>query len=271
MQEELIIDQHRRSMPLSLEEQEENILRYLYNIWQKGGEMTKSSLEKAMNIEQDSLQECLEEMVVQGYIDKNNDNVFLTTFGKEKGAEYARRHNGLTQFIQTICNVNEEEARENACRVEHVISKKVVQGIYDFIQYGSTYEREVTNANLALKYKVGTYLFVMDIYKPERRFPRERSNENIFFLNEIEFKVTKEKSYFYMYKKNAYKKNIWYLLNGEWRLAKEEKKSVQIPSEAFRFSVDVNEPIIEGKALIAFSTSYTVPRSDYRELSVHMW
>ena len=80
---------------------------------------TKPSVSRAMNL-----------LEKDGYIEFSMGNMIKLT---DKGMAVARdifgRHKLLTAFLQKITGVPEDQAEENACRVEHDIDADVVAGI----------------------------------------------------------------------------------------------------------------------------------------------
>lgn len=270
------------NVPLGEAEQEENVVKYIYSHWLKGKIVSEKEICQEFQIGKWEGNALIKRLVCHGYIEEYNEKeLTLTSFGKVQGAECVERHKGLTHFIQTICAVDEEEARENACRMEHVISEKVVEGFRNFIRDGDVYDREMSNINLYSKYKKGTYTFCMGIYKAEQRYPRVFAKEYYEYLSEIQLVVAKDNSYFYLKKDKlkqkeekeiGIKKNVWYKHGDQWKIASVTKMGVQIPTEAFIFLLHLNSKIIEADGVIAFSASdNTEPRSDYRELNIHLW
>lgn len=65
-----------------------------------------------------------------GYIEFGLGNMIqLTEKGMEKASDVYGRHQLLTKFLVKITGLPEDQAEENACRVEHDIDADVVNGI----------------------------------------------------------------------------------------------------------------------------------------------
>ena len=92
----------------------------------------------------------------------------MTPLGRARGAECLARHQRLTQLIQMVCDLDEEQAEENACRMEHVVSRNVIVGIEQFLRSGDTHDRILKNTDLSTLYEPGNYEFCMGIYRPEK-------------------------------------------------------------------------------------------------------
>lgn len=70
-----------------------------------------------------------------GYIEFSIGNTIkLTPKGKEKAEDIYSRHKLLTQFLQKITGLPEDQCEENACRVEHQIDVDVVNGIKKWME-----------------------------------------------------------------------------------------------------------------------------------------
>jgi Mn-dependent DtxR family transcriptional regulator len=74
----------------------------------------------------------------EGYIEFGIHNrIELTKKGLEKASDIYGRHQLLTKFLMMITGVPEDQAEENACRVEHDIDADVVEGIRKWVEKNS--------------------------------------------------------------------------------------------------------------------------------------
>ena len=58
----------------------------------------------------------------------------MTDKGRQKAESVYERHKMLTAFLQKVAEVDREVAEEDACRMEHIISDEVFQGIKRFMK-----------------------------------------------------------------------------------------------------------------------------------------
>ena len=73
-----------------------------------------------------------------GYIEFGLHNkIVLTEKGLEKATDIYSRHQLLTKFLMMITGVPEDQAEENACRVEHDIDADIVEGIRKWVEKNS--------------------------------------------------------------------------------------------------------------------------------------
>ncbi|MDE5899710.1 MAG: metal-dependent transcriptional regulator [Treponemataceae bacterium] len=89
--------------------------------------VSKPSVSRAMGILKDD-----------GYIFfDDSHHIEFTAKGREKAESIYARHRLLTTFFMTITGVPEDQAEQNACRVEHVIDADIVAGIKRWMESGA--------------------------------------------------------------------------------------------------------------------------------------
>ena len=273
-------------LPSSRREIEEDMLEQICLIANAGAEITVEELGGRMNMSRREVNFYLKQLKTHGYVVREKDTytglqgkeaesgIFLTELGKITGEEFQYRHEILTQFLQFV-GVSEEKAKEDACRMEHVISEETVQQICNFVDYGNTFERILKQSDLRSWYRPGRYQFLMGIYQIEKTYPRRFAREFKRFSENIRLHVTEDESSFELIKREgeASSQNLWYKDPEQgWIQAEERMENPRIPSGAFKFLTRCQDPIIEGVALIAFTRKGEKPVDwNSRELDVHIW
>ena len=273
-------------LPSSRREIEEDMLEQICLIANAGAEITVEELGGCMNMSRREVNFYLKQLKTHGYVVREKDTytglqgrraesgIFLTELGKITGEEFQYRHEILTQFLQFV-GVSEEKAKEEACRMEHVISEETVQQICNFVDYGDTFERILKQSDLRSWYRPGSYQFLMGIYQIEKTYPRRFAREFKHFSENIRLHVTEDESSFELIKREgeASDQNLWYKDPEQgWIQAEERMENPRIPSGAFKFLTRCQDPIIEGVALIAFTRKGEKPVDwNSRELDVHIW
>lgn len=63
------------------------------------------------------------------------DIITLTTKGKVLATEIVRRHAALKEFFVKILLIDKIEAEETACKVEHAISKTIIDRLINFVEF----------------------------------------------------------------------------------------------------------------------------------------
>lgn len=155
---------------VSQEEKEEDLLERLYLWRQEGRPLWPAELCVHMKITRRELNQLMRQMVRYGYLEEPEERreLEMTPLGRARGAECLARHQRLAQLIQMVCDLDEEQAEENACRMEHVVSRNVIVGIEQFLRSGDTHDRILKNTDLSTLYEPGNYEFCMGIYRPEK-------------------------------------------------------------------------------------------------------
>lgn len=273
-------------LPSSRREIEEDMLEQICLVANAGAEITVEKLCDRMDMNRREVNFYLKQLKTHGYVVREKDTctglqgrgaesgIFLTELGKITGEEFQYRHEILTQFLQFV-GVSEEKAKEDACRMEHVISEETVQQICNFVDYGDTFERILKQSDLRIWYRPGSYQFLMGIYQIEKTCPRRFAREFKHFSENIWLHVTEDESSFELIKREgeASSQNLWYKDPEQgWMQAEERMGNPRIPSGAFKFLTRCQDPIIEGVALIAFTRKGEKPVDwNSRELDVHIW
>lgn len=261
------------NVPKNIEEQEEDFLEVIYRHWQNGESMQLMDFVIDMNEEKTHLRSLTRRLINHKYIElKGKDVIVLTDFGKRQGRECLERHEKLTQFFQMISGMSQDEAAQDACRVEHTISKAGMAGITNFLIYGDVYDRTYTNMDLSTLYENGTYIMAMEIYEIERRAPRVLSKEWRSFAPYVKLEIAEGDGTFYLQKKEkecSY--TIWYRQNEEWVRLREEEGCVILPSRLFQYTVSAEAPVTEAYLTVSITEGDRSPVVlDCREINIHV-
>lgn len=112
----------------------ENYLETILILYNKKGVVRSIDIARELNFSKPSVSRAVGLLKNSGYIvvDDSGD-IHLTALGKEKAESVYERHRLLTQFIMNIANVNEEVAEKDACRMEHIVSQEVFDGIKEYM------------------------------------------------------------------------------------------------------------------------------------------
>ena len=289
------------NIPHSEEEKEEDFLEYLYMGWKSGTEIWPHQVKMHLELMDAELKRLERGLMASGYLRKRAENSGYRfpihrsgqtsrhqhglrpvsqgkrracgCHGKVQGEECLLRHHNLTQFLQMTCGLEEEEAEENACRMEHVISGNVLQGVQEFLKYGETYDRVVRDVDLRYLYPEGTYSFCMSLYRMEERFPRRLAEESEWFLEMAELIVSDKESFFILHGKEIEKDcRLWYLDGEKWRMAKREQNDFRLPQSALTCTVSATSPLTECDGVLGITEGIQKPEeAQCRELNIHIW
>lgn len=262
---------------LSDKEQEEDFLEEVYLLQKRGISMTQSEIRRRMNMTKWEFKRIHAQLLAQDYVTEDMNELVLTEMGNIYAQKIFEKHHYLTTFLQMICGIEEEEAEDNACRMEHVISDHIFCGVVDFMRNGNQVERIIRHRDLKMLYGPGSYKFAAGIYLTEKRFPRVLSKEHYWFGKDAEV-VVGENSCVYLSvleEKRDELENIvfWYLdeQTQTWVCPGHGKGKYEIPSDTFTFTLCDQMPVIEADAVIAFTAGNEPEEADIRELNLHLW
>ncbi len=98
-----------------------------------------AELARKLNISRASVSEALSRLVEKGLINyKKYGFISLTPLGKKEAERVFEKHNILKTFFEKVLDIPSEEAAENACKIEHIVSDNVIKSIQKFT---STYRK----------------------------------------------------------------------------------------------------------------------------------
>lgn len=108
----------------------ENYLEAILMIQNEKGSVHSVDVARKLGVTKPSVSRALGILREQGFLQANEGTqIILTEKGLAKAEDVYSRHKLLTEFLVSITGVDEEQAEENACRIEHVIDKDIVAGI----------------------------------------------------------------------------------------------------------------------------------------------
>lgn len=114
----------------------EDYLESIYNhITAKQG-VKAVDISRDLRVSRASVTETLKKLAGRGLINYSPYGVIsLTAEGSRIARGVLRKHVILSQFFEDILGVGNEEAQENACRIEHVISEEAFERLIAFTEF----------------------------------------------------------------------------------------------------------------------------------------
>lgn len=111
----------------------EDYLEIICNYEKSGRTVRAVDISKELNISRASVTEALKKLHTKGLIiyDKS---IVLTSEGRLKAQDVVSKHSILQKFFEEVLELDTQEASENACRIEHVISETAFKKISDYIK-----------------------------------------------------------------------------------------------------------------------------------------
>ena len=111
----------------------EDYIECIYNKLQSKGSVKAIDISKELGVTRASVTDALHRLAEKNYINyERYGAIEITDMGTEKAKEVIGKHTILTTFFEKVLLLSEEEASENACRIEHVITKNAFNKLKDF-------------------------------------------------------------------------------------------------------------------------------------------
>jgi len=117
----------------------ENYLEVIYLLIEKNKVARSKDIADKLEINRSSVTGGLQALRSRGLINyEPYEFVTLTEEGQKIAVNVLHRHNTLKEFFIDVLAIDEAEADETACRMEHGISKNIVNRLMDFAHYFKT-------------------------------------------------------------------------------------------------------------------------------------
>lgn len=121
----------------------EDYLETIYNEVQKNGVAKVTDISKILNVKKASVTGALNNLVSKGLINyEPYSSITLTEEGEKTAREIFKKHQTMTNFFVKILHLSTEEATENACKMEHIISDELFERITKFSVFIEKYSAE---------------------------------------------------------------------------------------------------------------------------------
>jgi DtxR family Mn-dependent transcriptional regulator len=118
---------------------EEDYLRVLYELKTGKGVIRVKDVASMLGVRPASVVDYLERLRDKGLVVYRKRGVLdLTEKGLERARRLYERHKALREFLSTLLGVDEEEADEAACLMEHGLSEKLLRRVELFMEFVKT-------------------------------------------------------------------------------------------------------------------------------------
>ena len=122
--------EERKQISASLED----YLEEIYNNIELNDRVKAITLSKTLGVSRASVTEALKKLAEKKLINYDRyGEIELTEEGKEKAKYIVSKHNLLLMFFKDILHLEYEEAKDNACKTEHVISENAYNNFVNFM------------------------------------------------------------------------------------------------------------------------------------------
>ncbi len=118
---------------MKLSESLEDYLEAIYNEIKLKGEAKVTDISNILNVKKASVTGALINLKNKGLINyEPYSSITLTKSGEKHAAEIIERHMVMCEFLENILNLSKDEAIENACKMEHIMSSVMFERMTKF-------------------------------------------------------------------------------------------------------------------------------------------
>jgi DtxR family Mn-dependent transcriptional regulator len=114
----------------------EDYLEAIVMLKEEGRESTVTAISETIGVKKPSVDWALKKLVDAGFVTHERyGDIDLTPAGASVAEEVYRRHKALTSFLVDILKVSPEIAENDACKMEHSISRETIKRLEKFIAF----------------------------------------------------------------------------------------------------------------------------------------
>jgi len=114
----------------------EDYLESIYHIETSNGAARAKDIAMAMDVKNASVTQALRSLAEKNLVNYAPYEVItLTKLGKQIALDVVRRHEILEKFLSQVLGLPHNQADENACRMEHSVSRPVLDRLIKFVEY----------------------------------------------------------------------------------------------------------------------------------------
>lgn len=119
---------------------QEDYLETIYLEVNKTGQAKVTDIAKILDVKKASVTGALSILCEKGLINyAPYSPITLTKLGEDTAKQILMKHQVMTNFFKNILNLSDEEAAENACRMEHIMTEELFNRIHVFSHFIQEY------------------------------------------------------------------------------------------------------------------------------------
>ena len=120
----------------SLSSNMEDYLEAIYHISSEKQAARAKDISDWLKVNKSSVTGALRSLSEKGLVNyAPYDLITLTAAGEQVAKEVVRRHETLKDFFMKILLLDEDEAEEASCKIEHAISNKIIDRVISFVEF----------------------------------------------------------------------------------------------------------------------------------------
>ena len=112
-------------MAIKNSESLEMYLETMYRLETELGKIRCVDIANSLGVSKPSVNKAVNVLKEQGYLTQETyGSIHLTDAGREIGQQIFNRHKVIMRYLIEVLNVSEENAEEDACKMEHILSEE---------------------------------------------------------------------------------------------------------------------------------------------------
>lgn len=120
---------------INLREASENYLEAILKLEDSSKSVRSIDVAGELQVSRPSVNKALGVLKKAGMVEQQPyGRISLTSEGRTRAAEVARRHTVLKGFLTDVLGVDEETADFDACKMEHVMSEQTMKKLADYFE-----------------------------------------------------------------------------------------------------------------------------------------
>lgn len=117
----------------------EDYIEEIYNQILKNGQAKVTAIAGALSVKKASVTGALNTLSSKGLINYSPYSaITLTNDGEKIAKNILKKHENIAEFFKVVLNIPEKQARETACKMEHIVSEKIFKNMNKLTNYVKT-------------------------------------------------------------------------------------------------------------------------------------
>ena len=121
-----------------MSESTEMYLLTIYKLNQEHGRAGNTQLASWLGVSTASITEMIKKLAEKGLVERKGRDLSLLPEGRKIALKVIRKHRLAERLLTDHLKISWDHAHEQACRLEHILSDKVVDALEEFLDYPTT-------------------------------------------------------------------------------------------------------------------------------------
>lgn len=113
----------------------EDYLEAVFVLFEQKGSVRVTDIADFLGVSKPSVNRAVNTLKENGFLEHvTYGDIIMTPEGESYAANVLRRHKMIKQFLVETLGVDEENAENDACKMEHVMSSVTIEKLYEYIE-----------------------------------------------------------------------------------------------------------------------------------------